>query len=327
MKKKLITLLVPVYNESEALNEFYSRTSQVVGDLVDYDFELLFVNDGSKDDTLSIIKNIHRKDKRVSFLSLSRNFGKEIAMAAGIDYCKGDALVIIDADLQDPPELIKEMIAKWEEGYDDVYAQRTSRKGEGFIKKLTSKYFYRVLAKLSRVEIQKDTGDFRLLSKKAINALKCFRESERYTKGLFSLVGMNKISIKYSRDPRIAGETKWNYFKLINLAVQGITSFSTAPLKISTWMGFLMAISAFVYMVFIIFKTLYYGDPVAGYPSLVSIILFLGGIQLMSLGIIGEYVGRTFIETKNRPLYFVSEYLSEVGEKHHKQEDKITSDG
>ncbi len=314
MKKKIITLLVPAYNESEALKEFYSRTSKVINLIKNYDFELLFVDDGSRDNTLAIIKEIHRKDKRISFISLSRNFGKEIAMAAGIDYCKGDALIIIDADLQDPPELINEMIIKWEEGFDDVFAQRTSRKGEGYLKKITSKYFYRVLARVSKVEIQKDTGDFRLLSKKAIEALKSFRESERYTKGLFSLVGMKKCPVMYSRDPRIAGQTKWNYFNLFDLAIQGITSFSIAPLKISAWMGFLFAISAFFYMGFIIFKTLYYGDPVAGYPSLVSIILFLGGIQLMSLGIIGEYVGRTFIETKNRPLYFVNEYTSEVGD-------------
>lgn len=308
--KKHIVILVPVYNEGDVLVEFYKRMKAALSKLSAYNIELLFVNDGSRDNSLDIIKTFRANDKKVSYINLSRNYGKELAMAAGFDHAHGDAIIIIDADLQDPPELIPEMIVKWEQGYDDVYAQRTSRKGEGFVKKLTSFLFYRFLALLAHIEIQKDTGDFRLLSRKALDALVSFRESERYTKGLFSLIGFKKISIMYERDPRYAGKTKWNYLKLFGLAIEGITSFSILPLRISTLFGTLLAFLALVYMVVIILKTLIYGEPVQGYPSLVSIVLFLGGVQLMSLGVIGEYIGRTFIETKRRPLYFVQEYDS-----------------
>ena len=306
---KLITILVPAYNEESVLPMFYKRLTEVINKLP-YRFEILFVNDGSKDKTIDILHELSEKDKRISFVSLSRNYGKEIAMAAGFDHTKGDALVVIDADLQDPPELIEQMIKKWEEGYDDVYAQRISRQGETWLKKVTSKMFYRLLGKLTRVEIQRDTGDFRLLSRRVIEALKQYKESERYTKGFFSLVGFKKVAIKYHRDPRAAGQTKWNYVKLFNLAVEGITSFTIAPLKLSTFFGFLLSIVAFAYMIVIVAKTIIYGEPVQGYPSLISIILFLGGVQLMSLGIIGEYLGRTFNESKKRPLYFVEEYIS-----------------
>jgi len=230
MEKKLITILVPAYNEEEVVDIFYEKTIEIVNKLNKYDFEILFVNDGSKDNTLEKIKVLKDKDSRIRYVDLSRNYGKEIAMAAGFDYTQGDALVIIDADLQDPPELIEKMVEKWEEGYDDVYAQRISRKGETWLKKYTSKTFYKLLAKTTRVEIQKDTGDFRLLSSKAIESIKKFRESQRYTKGLFSLIGHKKIALPYHRDPRIAGSTKWNYFKLFNLAIEGITSFTTFPL-------------------------------------------------------------------------------------------------
>ncbi len=311
MTKQHITILIPAYNEQDTIEKFYKRTIEVIDAIEKYFFELLFVDDGSKDNTLDIIKELRKKDKRVSYLSLSRNFGKEIAMAAGIDHVNSNALIIIDADLQDPPELIAQMIEKWEEGFDDVYAQRISRDGETWLKKKTSSVFYKLLAKFARIEIQADTGDFRMLSRRAINSLKKIRESERYTKGLFSLIGHKKYCIKYHRDPRIAGQTKWNYFKLTRLAIQGITSFSTTPLKFSTLTGLIFAFAAFIYMIIIIVKTLLYGEPVQGYPSLVSIVLFLGGIQLISIGIIGEYIGRTFMETKNRPLYFVQEYDSE----------------
>ncbi|MCG8697979.1 MAG: glycosyltransferase family 2 protein, partial [Bacteroidales bacterium] len=279
---KLITILVPAYNEESVLPMFYKRLTEVINKLP-YRFEILFVNDGSKDKTIDILHELREKDKRISFVSLSRNYGKEIAMAAGFDHTKGDALVVIDADLQDPPELIEQMIKKWEEGYDDVYAQRISRQGETWLKKVTSKMFYRLLGKLTRVEIQRDTGDFRLLSRRVIEALKQYKESERYTKGFFSLVGFKKVAIKYHRDPRAAGQTKWNYVKLFNLAVEGITSFTIAPLKLSTFFGFLLSIVAFAYMIVIVAKTIIYGEPVQGYPSLISIILFLGGVQLMSL--------------------------------------------
>ena len=266
---------------------------------------------GSKDDTLDIIKFLRKKDPRINYLNLSRNYGKEIAMIAGFDYIKGDALVIMDADLQDPPELIPEMIKYWEEGFDDVYARRKSRKGESFLKKLTSWGFYRTLQSMTKIEIQKDTGDFRLLDRRCVEAIKQMRESQRYTKGLFSWIGYNKKEILYDRDPRIAGKTKWNYRKLINLSLDGITSFTTSPLRWASIIGILVSFVGFIYMLSIILKTLIYGIDVSGYASMMVIILFLGGIQLIFLGLIGEYLGRAFYEVKKRPLYFIDSYNEE----------------
>ncbi|KGP91481.1 glycosyl hydrolase [Pontibacillus chungwhensis BH030062] len=308
---KTITIMVPAYNEEESLHYLYERLFGVVDGQKGYSFELLFVNDGSQDETLPIIKELREMDKRVSFVDLSRNFGKEIAMIAGLDHAKGDAVVIMDADLQDPPELIPEMIEYWEAGYDDVFAKRRSRAGESLMKKATSSLFYKVLEKMSDVPIQKDTGDFRLLDRRCVEALKKIRESQRYTKGMFSWVGYNKKEILFDRDPRVSGETKWNYKKLADLAIEGITSFTTAPLRLSSFLGMGVSFFAFLYMIWIISKTLLYGESVAGYPSLMSAILFLGGIQLIVLGIIGEYLGRVFNETKIRPLYFVDEYNEE----------------
>ena len=232
--KKLVTILIPAYNEQEVLPQLFNRLEKLAKSQKNYNFEFLYINDGSSDNTMEIIKKESEKDPRISYINLSRNFGKEKAMLAGFDYSKGDAVVIIDADLQDPPELIPEMIKYWEEGYDDVYAKRNSRKGETWLKKSTSRWFYSILEKLSHVEIQRDTGDFRLLDRSALNALKSLRESNRYTKGMFSWIGFKKKEITYDRDPRAAGETKWNYRKLTNLAIEGITSFTTAPLRIST---------------------------------------------------------------------------------------------
>ncbi len=306
-----ITVLIPCYNEEEVLYAFYEKILKIIYTLSQYDFDILYIDDGSKDNTLKVLKDLKAIDKRNKYVSLSRNFGKEIALVAGIDQFNGDALIIMDADLQDPPGLIPIMLEKWKEGYDDVYGKRISRNGETWLKKITSKYFYKLLAKMTRIEIQMDTGDFRLLSKRTCDYLKEFRESERYTKGLFSLVGLKKVPVEYNRDPRFAGTTKWNYFKLTNLAIEGITSFTTAPLKISTLIGFLFAIIAFIYLLVIIFKTILFGEPVRGYPSLISIVLFLGGIQLMSIGILGEYLGRVFKESKRRPLYFIGEMSTE----------------
>jgi polyisoprenyl-phosphate glycosyltransferase len=306
--KKAITILVPAYNEEPVLGKLYDRLTQLADTATNYDFEFLFVNDGSRDNTLEIIKGFGDKDSRVSFINLSRNFGKEIAMCAGIDHANGDALVIIDADLQDPPELIPDMLKIWEDGYDDVYARRTKRLGESWFKRLTSKYFYEVLQRSTSIPIQRDTGDFRLLDRRCVEALRQIRESERYTKGFFSWIGYKKKEITYVRDPRAAGETKWNYFKLVNLAIDGIVSFTTAPLRISTVLGLLVSFLAFVYIAVIVVRTLIYGTDLAGYPSMMAVVLFLGGVQLLSLGIIGEYIGRIFNETKRRPLYFVEEY-------------------
>lgn len=307
-KKKLVTILVPAYNEQEVLHLLYDRLEKLMNENTNYDFEVLLVNDGSKDKTFEIMQELREKDKRFCYLNLSRNFGKETAMIAGLDYCKGDAVVIIDADLQDPPELIPEMIKYWEEGYDDVYAKRKSREGETWLKKFTSKMYYRVLQGFTRIEIQKDTGDFRLLDRRCVEALKSMRENQRYTKGLFSIIGYNKKEILYDRDPRAAGQTKWNYGKLIDLSIDGITSFTTSPLRWAALIGCGVSAIGFVYMLYIIIKTIVTGIDVPGYASLMVVILFLGGIQLIFLGIIGEYLGRTFNESKHRPLYFIERY-------------------
>lgn len=305
---KTITVLIPAYNEAPVLPKLFDRLETLGKSVKKYKLEFLFVNDGSRDDTLAIIKQYADKDDRVSYINLSRNFGKEIAMIAGIDHVKSDALVIIDADLQDPPELIPDMIKLWEEGYDDIFARRSSRLGESWFKKFTSRSFYKVLQRSTTIPIQRDTGDFRLLDRRCIDALKRIRESERYTKGFFSWIGFKKKEIKYVRDPRAAGETKWNYFKLFNLAIDGIVSFTTAPLRISTFLGIAISFFAFVYILIVIARTFWYGIDLAGYPSMMAVILFLGGVQLLSLGIIGEYIGRIFNETKQRPLYLVEEY-------------------
>ncbi len=305
---KTITILIPAYNEEAVLTQLYERLNTLAKTTPKYNFEFLFINDGSRDRTLPILKDLSKKDPRISYVNLSRNFGKESAMLAGFDYATGGATVIIDADLQDPPELIPRMIKFWEEGYDDVYAKRRSREGESWFKKKSSSLFYKLLQKSTNVDIQVDTGDFRLLDKRAIDALREIRESQRYTKGMFSWIGFKKKEITYDRDPRAAGETKWNYPKLVNLAIDGITSFTTAPLRIASFAGIIISLFAFIFIIVIVFKTLMFGDPVAGWASTMAVILFLGGVQLLSIGIIGEYIGRIFDEVKNRPVYFVEEY-------------------
>lgn len=305
---KLISILIPAYNEEPVLEHLFTRLANLANDTKNYQFEFLFINDGSKDNTLGIIKDYAEKDPRVSYINLSRNFGKEIGMIAGLDHVQGDATVIIDADLQDPPELIPEMIKFWEEGYDDVYAKRKSREGESWFKKFTSKQYYKTLQRVTHVPIQEDTGDFRLLDRRVVEAIKQFRDSQRNAKAIFSWVGFNKKEILYNRDARVAGETKWNYVKLINLAIDGITSFTTAPLRISTYVGVAISLLSFVYLVYLVIRTIFFGTDLAGYPSMMAVILFLGGVQLLSLGIIGEYVGRIFNETKQRPLYLIAEY-------------------
>lgn len=308
MTKKLISILIPAYNEEEVLGLLFARLKELADGQKDYNFEFFFVNDGSRDKTYEIIRDHAEKDKRVGYINLSRNFGKEVAMVAGFDNVRGDAMVIIDADLQDPPELIPKMIKYWEEGYDDVFAKRRSRAGESWLKKKTSAWYYSILQRSTRIPIQVDTGDFRLLDRRCIEALKQFRESERYTKGIFSWIGYRKKEILYDRDPRAAGETKWNYSKLIDLAIDGITSFTTAPLRLTTYIGVLVSLAAFVYIVYLVIRPLFGAPTVPGYASTLAVVLFLGGVQLLSLGIIGEYIGRIFNETKNRPLYFIEEY-------------------
>ena len=312
MNKKMISIIIPMYNEEESLPFLYDRLNKLADKIENYNVEFLFVNDGSKDKSLQIVKEFKKKDDRVCYLNLSRNFGKEVAMGAAFDYVRGDAVAIIDADLQDPPELILDMIKYYEEGYDDVYAKRRSRDGESWLKKFTSKKFYRVLQSVSRVPIQTDTGDFRLLSRRAIEALKSFPEKQRYTKGMFSLIGFKKKEIEFDRDPRVAGETKWNYLKLIDLAIEGITSFTVAPLRIATILGILCAGGSFIYILYMLIKTWVSGIDVPGYASLVCIILMLGGIQLVCLGVIGEYIGKIYKESKARPRYIIEEYKKEA---------------
>ena len=285
---KQIDILVPCYNEEAVLPQFYQRTCAVIDALPDYAFTFIFVNDGSRDQTLPILRQLHEKDKRVAYVSLSRNFGKEAAMLAGMDYAEGDALVIMDADLQDPPELLPDMIAWWEKSYHDVSARRRRREGETFFKKWSSHVYYRLLKKLSPVPVQEDVGDFRLLDRRCVKALRSLRECQRYTKGLFSWIGFEKKEILFDRPPRAAGKTKWNYWKLFNLAIV-----------------------AAIYLVFIVLRTLLFGEDVPGYPSLISLILFIGGVQFTFMGILGEYVGRIYNESKGRPPYIVGESTKE----------------
>ena len=305
---KKITILVPAYNEEEALPFLYERVSKIMDEMKNYEFELLFVNDGSKDNTLNEIKELRKKDKRISYVDFSRNFGKEIGMIAGLDYATGDCVIIMDADLQDPPELIPQMVELWEQGYDDVYAQRKSRAGETWLKKFTSKMYYKVLQSLTKVEIQKDTGDFRLLDRRCVNALKKMRETGRCSKSMFSWIGYNKKAILYDRDPRVAGKTKWNYKKLIDLAIDGITSFTTSPLRISTCLSISTFLALFIYFIYVIIKCIRLNIAIQAYQAIILLILFFSGVQIILIGIMGEYLGRIFNESKHRPLYLVNEY-------------------
>jgi polyisoprenyl-phosphate glycosyltransferase len=303
----MISVVVPAYNEQEVLPEFHRRMTSVLSRL-GLGYEIVYVNDGSKDRTLELLRELQVDDHNVAIVDLSRNFGKEIAMTAGLDFARGDAVIVIDADLQDPPELIPDLIGGWREGFDVVYATRSARGGETMLKKTTAHFFYRVMQSVSRFKIPEDTGDFRLLSRRSVDSLKQLREQHRFMKGLFAWIGYPQKAIPYIRDPRFAGETKWNYWRLWNFAIEGITSFTIAPLKLAMYVGLLVALGAFLYGAIIVVKTLLYGNPVAGYPSLMVVILFLGGVQLVALGIIGEYLGRMFDETKGRPLYLVNAY-------------------
>lgn len=306
---KKISIIVPAYNEEASLPYLYERLTKVVEPLEDkYEFEFLFVNDGSKDKTVEIIKKYRKKDKRISYIDFARNFGKEIAMKAGIDYVSADAVIFIDADLQDPPELIPELIKYWEEGYDDVYARRKSRKGETWLKKFTSKMYYRVLQSLTSVEIQIDTGDFRLLDKRCVNVLKSMNETDRNSKSMFSWIGYKKKAVYYDRDPRVAGKTKFNYKKLMNLALDGITSFTTTPLRLSTNLAIPTFLMLFVYFIYVIIKAIVTHTAIQAFQAIILLILFFSGVQILLFGIVGEYLGRIFNESKNRPLYLVNEY-------------------
>lgn len=307
MKKK-VSLLIPAYNEQESLPLLYKALTEIMDANANYDWEVLFVNDGSVDNTLVLIRDLQKQDARICYLDLSRNFGKEIAMLAGFDYVTGDCMIILDADLQDPPSIMPEMLAKWEEGYEDVYAERKTRGKEPWIRKKFSMLFYKILQKTTKINVLQNVGDFRLLDRRCIEALKKIRERGRYTKGMFSWIGFKKTSVQFDRADRVAGKTHWGYIKLMSLAIEGIVSFTTAPLKFTTFLGIGVSFAAIVYMIYILIKTLIWGDPVAGFPTMMVVILFLGGAILFSLGIIGEYLAHIFIETKGRPTYIAREY-------------------
>ena len=304
---KEIDLIVPVYNEEEVLSQFMKRITETVAQIPQYTFRFVFVNDGSSDGSLEMLRKFHEMDDRVTYVDLSRNFGKETAMLAGFDYADGDAVIVIDADLQQPPETLHEMIHWWEKGYEDIYAVRINREGEKKWKEWTSSLFYKLVQGITKEQIYPKAGDFRLLDKKCVQALRELRETERYTKGMYGWIGFRKKEIEYSADERAAGETKWKPGDLFKLAMDGITSYSTTPLKIWSYVGFFISFIAFLYLSFEVIKTILHGTNVAGYPTLIASVLFLGGIQLISLGVIGEYLGRVFIETKGRPPYFVRE--------------------
>ncbi|MBC2161633.1 glycosyltransferase family 2 protein [Listeria booriae] len=302
---KEICILIPVYNEEESLPFLYDRLSQIRDRLHQYGFYFLFIDDGGKDDTVRVIQELQERDDAVQYVSLSRNYGKEVAMMAGFDYTNGDAVILLDADLQDPPELIPQMLKYWEQGYKDVYAKRVSRDGESWFKKWSSKTYYRFLQKMTSIDIQEDTGDFRLLDKACIEALKQMRESQRYTKGMFSWMGFKKKEILFHRDARVAGETKWSYKKLFGLAMEGLTSLSIAPLRIATIIGSLAIVAAVILSAYLVIHLLVSGTGVTSMPLIIDALLLMGGIQLLCTGLLGEYVGRIFMETKERPLYFV----------------------
>ena len=310
MQKKVeISIVIPVFNEKQVLPLCYSSVSKELDEL-DKCYEIIFVDDGSTDDSDQYLCELSQKHSSVKLISLSRNFGKEAALSAGIDHALGDAVILFDVDLQDPPELIPQMISVWiDENVDVVVMRRRFREGETIMKKATAYWFYRLLNRISDFDIPTDTGDFRLMSRRAIEATKQLPERNRYMKGLFSWIGMDTRIIEYDRRPRAAGNAQQNYLKLINLAIQGITSFSIAPLRLAVIIGLLAALSGGVYGSWIIFKTVFYGDDVQGYPSMMAVITFLGGIQLFTIGILGEYVGKTYIESKQRPVYLIKKII------------------
>ncbi|MGA7828422.1 MAG: glycosyltransferase family 2 protein [Geobacteraceae bacterium] len=319
--EELLSIVVPAFNEQEVLPTFHERLAKVL-DSLPLESEVLYVNDGSRDGTLEVMKILRAHDERVAILDLSRNFGKEIAMTAGLEHARGSAVVVIDADLQDPPELIPDLVKHWREGWDMVYAQRIERRGETVIKKLTAHWFYRLIQRVGRVRIPENVGDFRLLSRKALDSLLQLREQHRFMKGLFAWIGFPQIGVTYHRDPRFAGRSTWDYWRLWNFALDGITSFTTTPLKWATYLGLIIACISFLYSAVIILQKIVYGNPVKGYPSLMVVILFLGGVQLIFLGIIGEYLGRMFDETKRRPLYFLTSFHPAANLRNHSSKQK-----
>ncbi len=299
-----LSVVVPCYNEAEGINAFHARLAPVMARMA-LTWEVIYVNDGSRDATWTQMEGLYAADPHVVLVNLSRNFGKEVATTAGLDHTRGDGVVVIDADLQDPPEVILELVAGWQDGFDMVYAQRRSRQGETWLKKYTARLFYSLMQSVGRVRLPRDTGDYRIMSRRAVDALLQLREQHRFMKGLFAWIGYPSKAVLYDRAPRLAGSSSWSYWRLWDLAVEGITGFTVVPLKLATYMGLAVALFAMLFGSELILTTLIHGNQVPGYPSLMVVILFMGGVQLMTLGVIGEYLGRVFNETKRRPLYFV----------------------
>lgn len=310
---KLISIIVPCYNEQETVEHFYDEIIKVT-DQIDYDFEFIYVNDGSKDQTVALVKALRERDERVCLIDFSRNFGKEAAMLAGMEYSRGDAVVVMDVDLQDPPSLLPQMVKFWEEGYENIYTRRRNRDGEPPIRSFFANAFYRLINKMSDVEIIDGARDYRLLSRRAVDDLVNLKEKNRFSKGLFQWVGYQGICLEFDHVDRVAGETKWSFMKLFNYAIEGITAFSNTPLRMATYTGVFVAFVAFAYLLFIFFNTVFNGNPTAGWSSMVCIMLFLGGVQLIFLGVIGEYIGRIYNEVKGRPNYIVKDYLGDKKE-------------
>lgn len=315
MNRDLLTVVVAAYNEADSLPLLQPRIAAALDAIAVDGVEgrVLYVDDGSRDGTWTVLEGIAAADPRVALLRLSRNFGKELALTAGLDRVERGAALILDADGQDPPELIPAFVVRWREGYDDVYGTRIEREGEGWLKRATAHAFYRVIGRLSKTPIPADTGDFRLLSERALAGLHQLRERHRFMKGLFGWVGYNRVALPYHREARVAGTTKFNFWRLWNLALEGITSFSTAPLRLATYLGLATALFAFGFGVWVVAKALLWGDPVAGWPTMMAVILFLGGVQLIALGLIGEYLGRLYEESKQRPLYLVDTWWPAAG--------------
>lgn len=311
---KLISIIVPCYNEQETVERFYEEIIKVTNEINGYEFEFVYVNDGSKDQTVPLIKASREKDERVCLIDFSRNFGKEAAMLAGMEYARGEAVVIMDVDLQDPPELLPKMVKLYEDGYENIYTRRRNRDGEPPIRSFFANMFYKVINRMSDVEIIDGARDYRLLSRRAVDDLISLKESNRFSKGLFQWVGYQSICLEFDHVERVAGETKWSFMKLVNYAIEGITAFSNAPLRFATYTGVLVAVVAFAYLLYIFFNTAINGNPTAGWSSMVCIMLFLGGVQLIFLGVIGEYIGRIYNEVKGRPNYIVKDYFGEKKE-------------
>ena len=315
--RQMISLVVPVFNESEVLPSFYDRASRALRALQDLDYEILFIDDGSRDDSYAQLTALASADPHVRVLKFSRNFGHQIAITAGLDHAQGDCVAVIDADLQDPPEVIADMVDRWRGGSDVVYGVRADRDGEGPLKLFTASLFYRLLGRLTNIQIPADVGDFRLMSRRAVDQLKQLREKDRFVRGLVSWIGFNQTGVAYRRDRRFAGETKYPYRKMIRFAFDGITSFSTAPLKLATWTGYVAALAAILYLISVFIQKLM-GITVEGWATIMVALLFLGSVQLICLGILGEYLGRIFNEVKRRPMYVIEERVavretSEVG--------------